>query len=237
MLLVLAVRVLEVGVRWVVLGDGTDLRGEVAPEAWADVVGEILEQQRAVVGRGGGVEEADVLVDDGGGGGGDSSRPVVEAGQGGGGAGLGSCAQSRGLLIVKGRQHGGLQTQLLLAIGPVGRPALHFTLFGTSLFQLGDDGALLVSGGELLLLLLVLLQLLLLGFGLLGAQNFILHVAVSAGRREQPGRSAAAAAISGRGAVYESGGAGGRILVVVWRLQVRVDSYWESRLVASVVLH
>ncbi len=236
MLLVLAVRVLEVGVRRVVLGDGTDLRGEVAPEAWADMVGEILEQQRAVVGRGGRVEEADVLIDDGGGGGGDSSRPVVEAGQGGGGAGLGSCAKSRGLLIVKGRQHGGLQTQLLLAVGPVGRPALHFTLFGTSLFQLRDDGALSL-GGELLLLLLVLLQLLWLSFGLLGAQNFILHVAVSASRREQPSRSVAAPAISGRGAVYESSGAGGRILVVVWRLQVRVDSYWESRLVASVVLH
>lgn len=75
------------------LGNRADLWGEVSPEARADVVGEILEQQRAIVGRRRWVEEANVLVDYGGSCGGDSSRPVVETGQGGA-AGLGGRAQA-----------------------------------------------------------------------------------------------------------------------------------------------
>ncbi len=70
MLLVLVVGVLKVWVwwrSWVVLGQGrsrSNLRGEVPTKTWADMVREVLEQQRTVVCRGG-VEEADVLIDDG----------------------------------------------------------------------------------------------------------------------------------------------------------------------------
>lgn len=72
-LLVLVVGMLKVGVWGMVLGDGSNLGREVSPEAWADMVGEILEQEGPVVSRGSWVKEADILVDDGGGGLGNSS--------------------------------------------------------------------------------------------------------------------------------------------------------------------
>lgn len=122
LLLMLAVMVLEVGVMRVVLRQGPDLRGEAASEAGADVVGEILEQQSTVVGRGGGdpslVEEAGVFVDDGGGGRRDGRGPVAEARQGRSGRcqRLRGRAQPGGLLVVKAGQHGRLDLDLLLAV-------------------------------------------------------------------------------------------------------------------------
>lgn len=54
--------------------------------------------------------------------------------------------------------------------------------------------------------------------------------------REEPGR-AGTAAVGSCVIIDESSRTGGGILVVVWRLEMGVESHWKRRLIPSIALH